>query len=101
MITHNYGDESPHVELNLSDEAVLAFTQNTAGAGDALKEADPVKWLAGTIAIAKEINVSEVTDMDMMAAAMTQERSMDRVVHNEVRKYLGTKGMRWMSGCFG
>lgn len=101
MINAGYEPGSSHVDLNLGDEAILAYVQDVAEAGIALREADPVKWLVGTIAIANQKMPSEVQNEDLLVKAMLEERSLDPPVYDQVRRYLVIQGFRWISGCFG
>jgi hypothetical protein len=101
MISAEYGPGSSHVNLNLGDEAIVAYAQDVNGAGEALREADPVKWLVGTIAVANGEMPSDVSDVHLMAKAVTGQRSMDPTVYNETKNYLGSKGYSWIGGCFG
>lgn len=75
--------------------------QDEARAGAALREADPVKWFVGTIAAAAGELPSKVKDEALLTKVILSERSMDPIVHTEVRHYLRSKGFSWISGCFG
>jgi hypothetical protein len=100
MINAEYEPGSPHVSLNIGDEAILTYVQDGNEAGEALREADPVKWLVGTIAVANREMPSDVSNEHLMAKAAVGQRSMDPTVYNETRKYLGSKGYSWIGGCF-
>lgn len=101
MFSVEYGPESPYVNLNLGDETILAYVQDETEAGIALREADPVKWLVGTMAIAAQRMPSEIQDEDLMVKAVLGQGSMDPAVYSQVKQYLGGKGFRWIGGCFG
>jgi hypothetical protein len=101
MISAEYEPGSSHVNLNLGDEAIIAYVQDVNEAGEALREADPVKWLVGTIAVANGETPSDVSDVHLMAEAVMGQRSMDPAVYSETKRYLDSKGYCWISGCFG
>ena len=101
MISAEYEPASSHVDLNLSNEVIITYLQDGNEAGDALKEADPVKWLVGTVAIANKIAPSEVSDAQLMADVILGQDNMDPTVYGQTKRYLGGKGYRWISGCFG
>lgn len=100
MISAEYEPGSHHVNLNLDDKALLAYVQEPPTA-TALKEADPVKWLVSTIAIANHKLPSEIQDQDLMIHTILEERRMDPVVYRQTKQYLSSKGIGWISGCFG
>ncbi len=101
MITYEYTNESSNVALSLGDEVISEYIKDELGAGAALREADPVKWFIGTLAIRNEKPASEVDDMDVFAQTMIQEHTMDPIVYKQVKAYLYSQGFRWTSGCFG